>query len=96
MTSINLLAIGRVVLGAGSVHLTTWLAGWRASAYTSIACGVMLILLDIAWRSRHATTEPKRRWLSAECGGAISIFPVWGIGVFGILYGVLARAGYQL
>lgn len=96
MTSINLLAIGMIVLGAGSVHLATWLAGGHTNATTSIACGVMLVLLDIAWRSRHATAEAKRRWFSNECGGAISIFPVWGIGLFGIVYGALSRTGYQL
>lgn len=96
MTSINLLAIGMIVLGAGSVHLATWMLGWSANAYTSIACGVMLILLDIAWRSRQATAEAKRRWLSGDCGGAISIFPVWGIGLFGIVYGALSNAGHQL
>ena len=96
MTSINLLAIGMIVAGAGSVHLATWLMGWRPSGYTSIACGILLLLIDIAWRSRYVTVAGKRRWLSGEYGGAISIFPVWGIGLFGIVYGALSQAGYQV
>lgn len=96
MTSINLLAIGMIVLGAGAVHLTTWILSAAPGAYTSIGSGAMLVLLDMAWRARHATVAGKQRWLSGRYGGAISVFPVWGIGLFGILYGVLNYSGYQL
>ena len=96
MTTINLLAIGMIVLGVGSIHLATWILGVSPGAYTSIGSGIMLILLDLAWRARHASAPGKQRWFSGDCGGAVSVFPVWGIGLFGMLYGVLSRAGYQL
>jgi hypothetical protein len=95
MTSINLLAIVMVVLGAGSAHLIGSYLWKDAPAKTYLLVGVVILVLDVACRARKRVEKPKERWFGSAHGGAISIFPVWVLGLFGIAYELLRLYGVR-
>lgn len=96
MIRINLLAIVMIVLGTGPVHFAVSMMGGATRPQLLIACGLALITVDALWRARNGGLTPKERWFEGTNGGVISIFPVWGIGIAGCIFGLVERAGYTV
>ncbi len=92
------LNVRAILMCAGVAVLTQaigMMIGDRSRATLLIIAGALLAAVDLAWRARHVAEKPRPRWLGAAAGGFVAILPVWGVGLFGLVYGAMLSMGYR-
>ena len=94
MVHLNVRAIAMFAVAAVSSQAIGMMIGDRSRATLVMIAGALLVAVDLAWRARQVAEKPGRRWLGAAAGGFVAFFPVWGIGLFGLVYGAMISMGY--